>query len=278
MVQFIADIGSNHNQDLGRCELLIKTAKDLGCWGVKFQMYRADLMYNLKDMPKDFHKGELKDSWLHEIRRMCHAYGINFGCSPFYIQAVKKLTDWDVDFLKIASYEITRPLLIKKCAETKLPVMISTGLATVKELSDAIGICHSVGNKDIILYHCCAEYPAPISHCELVTIKLFRDSILSKKMIQGVGWSDHSHEPGIIYKAISNGADWIEFHLDLDDMHGWESKYGHCWRPDEIKQVINDVRKGERADALSIDSKLNDLRKQRADPSDGMRPYKEVRK
>lgn len=276
-VKFIADIGANHNQDLGRCDLLIKTAKDIGCWGVKFQMYQAEKMYNLKDMPKDFHKTELKKSWIPDIRRICFNYGIFLGCSPFYIDAVKYLYDWDVDFLKIASYEITRPLLIKACAETGLPMMISTGLASMNEIFEAVEVCRSVKNDNIVLYHCCAEYPAPVDHCELININILKDSILNKHLVKDIGWSDHSHQVGVINKAIGNGANWIEFHFDLDDKKGGESKFGHCWSASEIKKVIEDIKIGELANKLAK-SKPVELRKQRSDPIDGLRPYKEIRK
>ena len=125
------------------------------------------------------------------------------------------------------------------------------------------------------LLHCTSAYPTPYAEANLAAIETIRKATGCE-----VGWSDHTVEPVVMYRAIHRwGAKVIEFHLDLDGK-GVEYEAGHCWLPDQIGAVIREVEKGLEADGSGVKepvpSELPD-RMWRADPSDGLRPLKQIR-
>jgi N-acetylneuraminate synthase len=261
MIKFIADIGANHNCSIERVVDLIQTAKDVGCWGVKFQLFRPDDLYRgLTDEKRaELEEAALPWDFVPAIAKKCKELGIKFGCTPFSIEAVEYLKDY-VDYLKISSYEILRLDLIEACGKTGLPVHISTGMANACEYADAHGTLCARWNKECYMYICRADYPALAGDCNLTMLRYSE------------GYSDHTKEPGVIYKAAHILTDgFIEFHLDLWDMQGQETKHGHVWCPDAIKEVIHNVRVGE--SAMGCEHPVTEeQRMQRADPIDGKRP------
>ena len=137
---------------------------------------------------------------------------ISFGCTPFDLEAVKILKPY-VDFYKIASYELLWDDLIKSCCLSDKPVILSTGMAKIKEIQHAISIAKNANCKDFSLLHCISGYPTPIDQCNLKAIDTLRKIDKDIK----IGWSDHSVNNGVINRAINKwGASIIEFHLDLD--------------------------------------------------------------
>jgi len=273
-IRYVADIGSNHNQDLKRTFKLIDAAKDAGCWGVKFQLFTFDtLLYNPPVEKKaELYKCELPPSFLPDIEEYCKDKKIMLGCTPFYDKAVPVLAH-HIDFFKISSFDLLRLDLIRRCARTGKQVLISTGMSTMEEINAAIGACNEEDNDDIVLFHCRSDYPASHHNCELYKIKLLKREFEGTK----IGWSDHTVEDGVIYQSIAEGAEYVEFHIDLPDMQGYESKHGHCWNPDKIKQVIHNTNIGKIARGPSMKMITEQDRDQRADPDDGMRPLKRAR-
>lgn len=123
-----------------------------------------------------------------------------------------------VDFYKIASYEILWNNLLSACAKTGRPVVLSTGMATLDEVKQAVAILKNAGCKELTLLHCVSGYPTPVAGCNLAAIETMRKSFsyLQSQMNIHFGWSDHSVNPGVIYRAVHRwGAEMIEFHLDL---------------------------------------------------------------
>ena len=126
-----------------------------------------------------------------------------------------------------------------------------------------------------MLLHCTSGYPTPVEQCNLAAIETIRRTSGAR-----VGWSDHSANPAVLYRAVHHwGAEMIEFHLDLDGT-GAESRAGHCWLPTEIGPVIEAVRRGVVADGtgdkVPADVEQAD-RLWRADPADGLRPMRAIR-
>lgn len=273
MTKWVADIGSNHNLSVSRCRKLIREAKSIGCWGAKFQLFKPNLYTNqYLDRRKELAKWELPQSFIPNIAKYCKEVGIKFGCTPFYLDAVDELAPY-VDFLKIGSYELLWLELISKAAATGKPLIISTGMSTLEEVWAALKATgwRKITPGHIGLLHCNSTYPAKPEECQLYKMREYKIHFS-----QIVGWSDHTRSPGVIHKAIESGAEIIEFHLDLEDGKGWEYQVGHCWKPSEIGEVIKQVRLGEEAYSYkNLD--LSDLRWQRTDPRDGMRPLREVR-
>jgi N-acetylneuraminate synthase len=276
---FIAEVSSNHSRDIDRAIEFIDAASKIGCDAVKFQLFKIEKLFapeileNSKEH-RDREEWELPLDFLPILSDSCRENGIQFSCTPFYIEAVKELDPY-VDFYKIASYELLWDDLLIACARSGKPVIISTGMANLNEIKHAVKTLRNNDCEPIIL-HCTSSYPTPYKEANLSAIETIRQSLDCE-----VGWSDHTVEPGVIHRAINKwDAKVIEFHLDLDGK-GQEFESGHCWLPNQIGSVIKQVRHAEAADGNGIKaptpSELSD-RLWRTDPADGLRPLKSIRK
>jgi N-acetylneuraminate synthase len=278
-MKFIAEVSSNHSQNLDRAIEFIDVAAASGCDAVKFQLFRIDQLFAREILVKsESHrnrkKWELPLEFIPKLARRCSDVGVDFCCTPFYLDAVTELEPY-VSFYKIASYELLWDDLLAKCANTGKPIILSTGMALMEEIQHAIQVLQQNGCAAPTLLHCTSAYPTPYNEANLAAIETIRKSTGCE-----VGWSDHTVEPAVIHRAIDRwGAKVIEFHLDLDGK-GEEFAAGHCWLPHQIGDVIRDVGKGFSADGNGVKepvpSELPD-RLWRADPSDGLRPMKETR-
>jgi N-acetylneuraminate synthase len=282
MTKFIAEICSNHNQDLSRALSLIDKAAEIGAWGVKFQLFRVEKMFHssILNHPdyqflKDRIAWELPIEWLPALQEQAHKYDIKFGCTPFDLDAVNILKRY-VDFFKIASYELPWTRLLISVAQSGKPVILSTGMATINEIREACKVFQSRRVfEDLTVLHCISEYKVPVHECHLA----FLDRIkMITSDIHKIGWSDHSRNPGVIYRAVHKyDCQAIEFHFDLDG-GGAEYNMGHCWLPHEIKAVIRTVNEGLASDGglLEFTPQTAKDRLFRRDP-DGFRPMRETR-
>lgn len=280
MARFIAEISSNHSQSLERCLEFVETASSIGCDAVKFQLFKIEKLFAKEVLAvspshRERKKWELPIEFIPEIVKLCQIKGIEFACTPFYLEAVDFLEDF-VDFYKIASYELLWDDLLEKCARTGKPVILSTGMATIEEIKHAVSTLKGANCVDVRLLHCTSSYPTPFEEANLAAIDTIRTETNTL-----VGWSDHTADKAVIYRAIHKWeASDIEFHLDLDGQ-GEEFNAGHCWLPSRIAEVINDVKRGFNADGNGVKkpmpSELPD-RDWRADPHDGLRPLKGIRK
>jgi len=277
-MNFIAEVSSNHSRNLERCLEFIDTAALVGCESVKFQLFKINKLFapeilRRSETHRKREQWELPVGFLPELSARCRQKNIMFSCTPFYIEAVEELEPY-VDFYKVASYELLWDELLIACAKTGKPVIISTGMANVDEIKHAVGVLRDHGCKPTVL-HCTSAYPTPYKEANLAAIKTIRDLTGCE-----VGWSDHTVNPGVIHRAIHKwGASVVEFHLDLDGV-GEEFESGHCWLPNQIAPIINQVRQSLDADGDGIKepvaSEIPD-RLWRADPSDGLRPFKSMR-
>ena len=238
---FIAEVSSNHHRDLQRCIEFIKTAADIGCDAVKFQLFKIEELFapeilSKSEMHRKRKQWELPVSFLPQLKQSCDEYGIQFSCTPFYLDAVAELEPF-VNFYKIASYELLWDDLLAACAKTGKPVVISAGMATIEEIDHALKTLKENGASDITLLHCVSAYPTPERECNLAVLGSFRNRYQVK-----VGWSDHTVSSAVINRAVHRWeADVVEFHLDLDET-GDEYAAGHCWLPQQIATVIQGVK------------------------------------
>jgi sialic acid synthase SpsE len=277
---FIAEVSSNHDRDLTRAYAFIDRAAEIGCGAVKFQLFKIDEMFAPEILAKSAkHRArrewELPVSFLEPIAERCRARGVQFMCTPFYLKAVEELKP-HVAAYKIASYELMWDDLLAACAETGKPVILSTGMATIPEIKHAAEVLRRHKARDVTLLHTVSAYPTPPEEANLAALKT-----ISEATGFPCGWSDHTVSPGVILRAVSKwNAPMVEFHLDLDKA-GAEYAAGHCWLPEEMAPVIQMVRAGERGDGTGVKeplpSELSD-RDWRADPSDGLRPLKHIRR
>lgn len=279
-VRFMSEVSSNHTQDLGRCLDFIDVSAEIGCAAVKFQLFRIEEMFAPEILSKsEKHRKrkewELPEAFLAPIAERCRERGLQFCCTPFFLDAVDILEP-HVDCFKIASYELIWDRLLAKVAATGKPVIISTGMATLEESTHAVGVLREAGAQDVTLLHCVSAYPTPPDEANLAAIKTLREAANCP-----VGWSDHTVSPGVLHRAVHRwDAALIEFHLDLDGL-GPEYGAGHCWLPYEMAAVIREVRAAETADGNGLKTpmacELPD-REWRADPSDGLRPMRDMRR
>ena len=274
--KFIAEVASNHNGNLDRCLEFIQTTRNIGCWGVKFQLFELNNLFSneaLTYKPELLQRKnwELPRKFLSTLTYEASKYGLAFGVTPFDVDAVDFLYPY-VDFYKIASYNILDIRLIRKITVQQKPIILSTGAATLTEIDTAIRVIKDLNkNADLTVLHCVSAYPTPVDSCNLQMI----DRLKTFKVKSG--WSDHSGVPAVIYRAVHKyNSDTVEFHLDLEDNKGIDSGI-HCWHPSKIKEVINNCKLGFLADGTTVKVEIVESveekeRNWRADPKDGLRP------
>ena len=245
--QFIAEVSSNHHRDLERCFDFIDTAARIGCDAVKFQLFKIDQLFAPEILAKsETHRKrkdwELPTAFLPELAKRSHDQGIQFSCTPFYLDAVAELEP-HVDFYKIASYELLWDDLIRACARTGKPLIPSTGMATLGEIEAALEVLETAGTPrtQITVLHCNTEYPTPMEDVNLRAMCSIRDVFGV-----AVGYSDHTAGIEVPIVAVALGATVIEKHLTLDrNLPGPDHKAS--LEPDEFAAMVRAIRNIEQA-------------------------------
>ena len=223
---FVAEISANHCGEFKTAKKLIKTAKINGADAVKLQTYTPDTMtiksnkkyfrvkkglwkgYRLWDL---YNKAHTPLSWHKELFLYAKKLGITIFSTPFDETAVTFLEKLNCPIYKISSFEMTDLPLIKRVALTKKPLIISTGLSSLKEIDETFKVAKRYGAKDITLLYCVSNYPAKNTDFNINNIK-----ILKEKFNCRVGLSDHSLDNKIAFASIAAGAEVIEKHIALD--------------------------------------------------------------
>ena len=246
----IAEISGNHNGSIERAKELIKLAKDNGANCVKIQTYTPDTM-TIKSNKDDFLiKGGLWDGynlwdlydwaqtpfeWQKELFEYANNIGMTIISTPFDESAVDLLESLSCPFYKVASFELTDLPLIKYIAQTKKPMILSTGMANEKEIKEAIDVIQEHGSGDFILLHCVSGYPTPVEEINLDTITL-----LKKKFQCEVGLSDHTLGNTSAILSIALGAKVIEKHFTFDRSEGGPDAE-FSMEPHELKSLCSSV-------------------------------------
>ena len=223
---FIAEISANHNGSLAQARKLIKTAKMYGADAVKLQTYTPDTM-TINSRKSDFKikgglwngntlwdlydKAQTPFEWHKNLFDYAKKIKITCFSSPFDETAVDLLESLNCPFYKIASFEMNHIPLIQKIAQTKKPIVISTGMANLKEIDLAYKTATKNGAHEIILLYCVSNYPSRISDFNFNNIKILKERYNCK-----VGFSDHSIDNKVVAAAIAAGAEVIEKHIALE--------------------------------------------------------------
>ncbi|MEZ5543313.1 MAG: N-acetylneuraminate synthase family protein [Pseudomonadota bacterium] len=230
----IAEIGSNHNGDMDLCRRLIDAAADAGAHAVKFQSWtdksliaREEYNRNTEYSDKKKHFGSLEDmvrayqfteAQHREALEYCRKRNVVFCSSPFSEEETDLLEQLGVPFFKIASMDINNLPFLRYVARKQRPMILSTGMATLAEIEQAVETVRGEGNDAIVLLHCISIYPPEIS-----TINLRNIPMLEQVFDMPVGFSDHSLGTAIPLAAVALGACLIEKHFTIDkDMPGWD--------------------------------------------------------
>lgn len=219
-VVIIAEIGSNHDGKLDQAVELIKIAAHAGADAVKFQLFIPEKFYpatvreNGKSVPnpkvKFLKKYQLKTEWIPDLRDAAKNLGLEFLCTPFDPESAKFLNENQTAAFKIASGDLTYRRLIETVSSFDKPIILSTGMATLKEVDDAVGLIQSLTCAPLILLHCTSLYPAPPDSLNLRSIQFLKD-----RYGLNVGFSDHSLGVEASVAAVSLGAKVIEKHITL---------------------------------------------------------------
>ena len=250
---FVAEISANHCGEFKTAKKLIKTAKINGADAVKLQTYTPDTMtiksnkkyfkvknglwkgYRLWDL---YNKAHTPLSWHKELFLYAKKLGITIFSTPFDETAVTFLEKLNCPIYKISSFEMTDLPLIKRVALTKKPLIISTGLSSLKEIEETFKVAKRYGAKDITLLYCVSNYPAKNMDFNINNIK-----ILKEKFNCRVGLSDHSLDNKIAFASIAAGAEVIEKHIALEGQkRGLDIEFSLKGKKiKEFKESINDV-------------------------------------
>jgi pseudaminic acid synthase len=249
----IAEISGNHNGSLERALRLIDAIAATGADAVKLQTYTADTMtldvsdgeFRVSDESSPwygetlhslYHRAHTPWNWHEEIFHHARDRGLIAFSTPFDRSAVEFLEGLDVPAYKIASFEITDLELIRMTASTRKPLIISTGLATIDEISEAVEAARSSGCSDLVLLKCTSRYPAEPSDLNLATIPHLRSLFKCE-----VGLSDHTLGIGAAIASIPLGASVIEKHVTLRrEDGGVDSSFS--LEPEELATLVQESR------------------------------------
>ncbi len=251
----IAEAGVNHNGSLEMAKRLVDKARECGADIVKFQTAKLDSLVSKSAQMADYQKrnigvDESQKEMLSklllsfeefiELADYCNQVGIMFLSTPFDIESIHFLNDLQ-DIWKIPSGEITNYPYLVEIAKTGKRVILSTGMAEMDEIKDAIKVLEENGTKDITILHCTTEYPAPLEDVNLTVMETLR-----KAFGYPVGYSDHTQGIEVDLAAVALGASVIEKHFTLDkNLPGPDHKAS--LEPFELKAMVEGIRKIEMA-------------------------------
>jgi sialic acid synthase SpsE len=217
----VAEIGSNHNQDLDLARRLIDAAASAGVDAVKFQTFRASQHYsrrtpgfsylNATDTFELIRSLELDRSWHEPLKAHAKANGVAFLSSACDLEAVDELHGLGMVAHKVASFDLTDLGLIRHMAATGRPLILSTGMADWMEIQRAVDACTAEGNDRIVLLQCTSLYPAP---AELSNLRAMRSMRAAFSTL--AGYSDHTEGDHVCLAAVALGACVVEKHFTLD--------------------------------------------------------------
>lgn len=257
-VIIIAEAGVNHNGDMDTARRMVKAAREAGADYVKFQTAVPELVISTFAPKAEYQKettGEAESqlemckaihlplSAYAELSELCRNEGIGFMSTPFDLVSIDCLAPLDMDYWKIPSGEITNLPYLRKIGALNGKVIMSTGMATLAEVEEAVEVLETAGTprSNIYLLHCTTQYPAPIESVNLRAI-----DALATLGCAGVGYSDHTVGIDISVAAVAHGAMIVEKHFTLDrNMPGPDHKAS--LEPDELAQLVKAVRRTETA-------------------------------
>ena len=252
---FVAELSGNHNKCKARAEKLIYAAADSGADAVKLQTFKPSCLtlpgaHRINEPSSAWHGRELFElyeeacmpwEWQEDLYKLANRLGLKCFSSPFSIDGVNFLESIGNSIYKIASMEINHFPLLKAIAETKKPVILSTGGASVVEIAEAVQILRINGCTELTLLKCTSAYPAEPIEINLQTMKHMSDLFEC-----GVGLSDHTMGIGVAIAAVVHGAVCIEKHLTLRrDDGGVDSEFS--MEPEEFKMMVTESRRAQQA-------------------------------
>lgn len=252
----IAEVSANHNGSIERAESIIRAAADACANAVKLQTYTADTLtipcnneyFRIKGTLWDgrtlhelYQEASTPWEWTPRLMGLSKELGLDCFSTPFDDTAVEFLEKCKVSCYKVASFEIVDISLLKKIATTKKPVIMSTGMASLAEIDEAVRTLRQHGTTNLTLLKCTSSYPAPVEEANLRTIPHMAAAFSCP-----VGLSDHTLGSAVAVSAVALGATVIEKHFTLSRADGGPDG-AFSMEPDEFKQMVQDIRIVEKA-------------------------------
>ena len=252
----IAEVSANHNGNIERAETIVRAAADAGADAVKLQTYTADTLTIPCDNEYFRIKGTLWEGrtlhdlyqeaytpweWHPRLIGLANELGLVCFSTPFDTTAVDFLEELNVPCHKVASFEVVDIPLLKKIASTEKPVIMSTGMANLEEIAEAVRTLRVNGTEELALLKCTSSYPAPPEEANLVTIPH-----LAATFDCIAGLSDHTMGSAVAVAAVALGARIVEKHFTLSRADGGPDS-AFSMEPAEFKQMVQDIRTAEAA-------------------------------
>ena len=258
-VIIIAEAGVNHNGDIELAKKLIDAASEAKVDYVKFQSFKADKLVSPEAKKADYQMKNIGDNDNSQYQMLqqlelssedhlelisyCNSKKISFFSTAFDVDGISYLSSLNLNVFKIPSGELTNFPYLKAIAYTKLPVILSTGMANIEEIEKSINVLISNGTKKnlITVLHCNTEYPTPMRDVNLKAMLTIKE-----KLGVSIGYSDHTLGIEVPIAAVAMGAQVIEKHFTLDrNMKGPDHKAS--LEPHELKEMVKAIRNIEKA-------------------------------
>ena len=252
----IAEAGVNHNGSINLAKQLVDKAKEAGADIIKFQTFNPEsltskyaekaayqkITTDAEESQQDMlRKLTLTNEDFYDLKKYCDDAGIKFLSTPFDLESISFLEKLGCDMWKIPSGEITNLPYLEKIASTHKPLIMSTGMATLDEVGDALQALKNNGVGEVTLLHCTTQYPAPYDSVNLKAMLTLKEKFGCR-----VGYSDHTKGIEVPIAAVAMGAEVIEKHFTLDiNMPGPDHKAS--LEPDELKAMVSSIRHIEQA-------------------------------
>jgi pseudaminic acid synthase len=249
-------MSANHGQDFETAVRIVKAAKNAGADAVKLQTYTPDTL--TIDSEKDvfwirqtiwkgvrlydlYREAYMPWEWQPKLKDLADEIGIDLFSSPFDSSAVDFLETMNVPAYKVASFELVDLPLVRRIAVTRKPIILSTGMATMEEIEEALRAAGEAGGKEIALLKCTSAYPAPTEEMNLLTLPH-----LAETFHVPAGLSDHTLGSEVALAAVALGANIIEKHFTLSrKVPGPDSSFS--MEPDEFAKMVSAIRIVEKA-------------------------------
>ena len=251
----IAETGSNHNRDINQAKKLIEVAAEAEADAVKFQIFSAETLYSKKTATPNYLNGKMEQEslwhlikdlefpreWLGELADYSRSHDLTFLSTPFDYKAIEELEEINMVAYKIASFEIVDLPFLRAIAKTRKTIILSTGMASLGDIEDAIDAIRKVSDSEIALLHCAINYPPPFEDLNLRAINTMKQAFQVP-----VGYSDHTMSISIPAVCVALGASIIEKHFTLNrSLKGPDHKF--ALEPNELKIMIKNIRETQLA-------------------------------
>lgn len=240
-MHIIGEVGSNHCGSLDLACAHIKAAAECGCTGVKFQLFRPELLDSRPEMVAELGKWALPPSWIGELARASIAQGLAFICTPFDVEAVGLLGGY-VDMVKVSAYDLTYDALVGAAAGLGVPVILSTAMARLREVEHAVRVVEQVSSAPITLLQGVAQYPCRLEDMNLQALAEMRRWLPECE----VGISDHTPGTMAALLSVALGGTMIEKHFKCNDTIV-SPDAPHSATPAELRTLVALVHEAEQA-------------------------------